>query len=332
MAKYQIIEAKWDKHEEVLKHIRRRVFVEEQQIPTDIEFDAEDEQATHLVAVDDARNCVGAARLLPSGQIGRMAVLSPHRGNGVGRMLLDAALERARADGQYGVFVHSPETVSAFFEKAGFIAVGTPFDESGTPHVKMTQELGVEFVPPEVNVRPVLNEVRETSPDVGSDAPPKGMIKIESVAECRDQVIEMTKYARRCVRIYSQELDPHLFDHSELAEILSEFARLSDHSEVLIMIHSSDRMVKTGHRLMTLMTRIPSKVHIRLVPEEQLEDERTFVVVDDHSTLLLSKSHQCVGFADYGNRPLTKQFADEFERHWKQSREDTYLRSIAMAG
>ena len=96
--------ADWERDAERLRRVRNEVFVAEQQVPLDIEFDGRDSEAAHFMAVDGHGQVIGTARLLPDGQIGRMAVLQRHRGRGIGRRLLDKAVETARDFGHWRVF------------------------------------------------------------------------------------------------------------------------------------------------------------------------------------------------------------------------------------
>lgn len=330
VASYQISEASWDEQGDILRDIRRAVFIEEQKIPQEIEWDGMDDEATHFLALDDDGRHVGTARFLPSGQIGRMAVLAPHRGNGVGRLLLDAAVDHARAHGYYGVFLHAQEYVSGFYDKAGFTVAGSPFVEAGIGHVKMTREFVVDFDPPEVSAQPLLAQVGQAVPDVIPDPAPEHAIELDAEAQCREQILAISKHARRDIRIYSHELDPQLFGDPDYGEFLSQFARRNAYVHVRILIHSSARMVQSGHRLLALRYRLPSKVQIRVVPEEQLDDERTFVLVDESGIVFLPKFHEYMGFADYDNAPLVNQFIHEFDGFWYRSREDPNLRPLSL--
>ncbi len=327
---YQVIEASWSEHEEVLKDIRRQVFIEEQEIPREIEWDGMDEEATHFLALNEAGAYVGTARFLPSGQIGRMAVLPTHRNHGVGRMLLDAAIDHARASSYYGVFLHAQDYVSGFYDKAGFTAVGSPFVEAGITHVKMTREFVVDFDPPQVDSAPELAQVRETSDEMIPQPVPEQAIQLDAEVECREQILALSQHARRTIRIYSQELDPALYDDVAYAEFLSQFARRNAYTHVRILIHDSTRMVQSGHRLLNLKYRLPSKIQIKLVPEEQLREQRAFLLLDGHGILYLPKFYEPIGFADYDNAPLVQQFTNEFDAFWNRGREDPNLRRLAL--
>ena len=142
-------EADWQTDGNQLSNIRRLVFIVEQKVPKDEEWDGKDEDSWHWLATDTKDVPIGTARLLPDGQIGRMAVLSHYRKFGVGAALLEQAVEKARHLGFSRVFLNAQSHALGFYERAGFVAQGEEFQEAGIPHYRMTQPL----TPPEDNVQ-----------------------------------------------------------------------------------------------------------------------------------------------------------------------------------
>jgi predicted GNAT family N-acyltransferase len=123
--------------------IRKRVFVEEQGVPEEMELDEFDLNARHALAYADSE-CIGTARLVTLsgsvgsiGRIGRMAVLPKYRCQGVGRRLLEALLKAAQSQDIKQVGLHAQVSVIPFYEQFGFIAQGDVFDEAGIPHRDM---------------------------------------------------------------------------------------------------------------------------------------------------------------------------------------------------
>jgi len=121
--------------------VRERVFIEEQAVPRDLEWDEWDEPSDHAIACDAAGNPVGTARLLPDGRIGRMAVLKEWRGKGVGAALLAAMLGRARERSMPCALLHAQIQAAGFYRRFGFSERGEEFEEAGIPHVEMTLDL-----------------------------------------------------------------------------------------------------------------------------------------------------------------------------------------------
>lgn len=123
--------------------IRRKVFVEEQSVPEDLECDAADAAAVHLLATLDGRP-VGTARLLidgPEGKIGRVAILPDCRGTGAGAALMRAALEELRARCVTTARLGAQTHALGFYEKLGFTAHGPIYDDAGIPHRDMSRPL-----------------------------------------------------------------------------------------------------------------------------------------------------------------------------------------------
>ena len=124
--------------------IRRRVFIEEQNVPEEIEMDAEDQRAFHALAIIDG-NAVGCGRMLEHGdgevKIGRMAVLPEFRKTGIGAEILRFLIERARGRGLRKAILHAQLTAEGFYLNEGFNPVGGVFDEAGIAHRKMERDL-----------------------------------------------------------------------------------------------------------------------------------------------------------------------------------------------
>ena len=131
----------WAADRAPLSAIRRTVFIEEQHVPEDMEWDEHDDSSVHFLAVDSTGNAVGCVRLLATGQISRLSVLEQHRTEGVGRALLNDAMGEATAKGLKEIFLHAQTHATSFYESAGFLVDGGIFVEAGIPHRLMVKTL-----------------------------------------------------------------------------------------------------------------------------------------------------------------------------------------------
>ena len=101
----------------------------------------------HLLQYGDDGELVGGliVRNVPgepaSWKIRQVAVKESLQGRGIGRILMDAAIDRAREEGVSGIVLHSRAPVVGFYEAIGFHVVGDPFEEVGIPHRKMTMAI-----------------------------------------------------------------------------------------------------------------------------------------------------------------------------------------------
>jgi predicted GNAT family N-acyltransferase len=133
----------WQDAKQDAYSIRKRVFIEEQGVPEEMELDEFDFHATHALAYADSE-CIGTARLVTLagsvasiGRIGRMAVLASCRGHGTGKQLLEALLKTSASQGIKQIELHAQVTVIPFYEQFGFVVQGDIYDEAGIPHRDM---------------------------------------------------------------------------------------------------------------------------------------------------------------------------------------------------
>jgi predicted GNAT family N-acyltransferase len=127
-----------------IQFVRKTVFQDEQGVEAAIEFDGQDDTAQHLIAYMDGMP-VGTARLRPISdrviKIERVAVLATYRGQGLGKQLMEAALEWVRSQNVSTAKIHAQLAVQSFYEKLGFQAQGAVFYEAGIPHIEMHKSL-----------------------------------------------------------------------------------------------------------------------------------------------------------------------------------------------
>jgi YbgC/YbaW family acyl-CoA thioester hydrolase len=144
-ATFHVTTGNWGDLGRDARRIRTAVFVEEQRIPADLEWDDADATAVHAVAYNRLEQAVGTGRLLQHApgvaRIGRMAVHRAIRGAGVGEGLLQALLEAAARRGDREVVLHAQRTAEAFYAGLGFTPQGKPFDEAGIAHIEMTRTI-----------------------------------------------------------------------------------------------------------------------------------------------------------------------------------------------
>jgi len=121
--------------------VRTEVFVHEQGVPLELERDEEDPHSDHVMAVNRAGEIVGTARLLRDGHIGRMAVLRPWRGCGIGSATLQRLVDRARQIGLSQVDLNAQSYAVPFYERLGFVVIGETFMDAGIPHRPMRHRI-----------------------------------------------------------------------------------------------------------------------------------------------------------------------------------------------
>ncbi|MCY1278998.1 Acetyltransferase [compost metagenome] len=139
MSEIHVRVADWQKDNADLRRIREAVFIAEQSVAPELEWDAEDADAVHFLAFE-RDYAIGTARLLPDGHIGRVSVLKDWRGLKVGDRLLQAVIVEAERRGLKRQMLSAQVHATAFYERHGFKVVSSEFLEAGIPHVDMVRE------------------------------------------------------------------------------------------------------------------------------------------------------------------------------------------------
>lgn len=127
------------------REIRRRVFVEEQSVPPELEWDGLDGEARHFIAYDEDGSPVGTARMRlvgPAAKAERVAVLASARGRDGGRALMQAIESAARDEGKQLMRLNAQVAVVPFYEKLGYRPEGDVFVEAGIEHRAMHKVIG----------------------------------------------------------------------------------------------------------------------------------------------------------------------------------------------
>ncbi len=128
-----------------IETIRRLVFQREQGVAVEIDFDGQDESSEQIIAYLDNKP-VGTARIRyldnRTAKIERLAVLSIARGQGIGKKIMEKALEVVAKKDIKEVLIHAQEYIKGLHQQLGFEQEGERFEEAGISHVKMRKKLG----------------------------------------------------------------------------------------------------------------------------------------------------------------------------------------------
>ncbi|WP_411843694.1 GNAT family N-acetyltransferase [Salinicoccus sp. HZC-1] len=131
-----------EQYEQCLE-IRKRVFVEEQNVPMDREIDEHEDFSIHILLKDDTP--LGTVRYRPLSKetikVERMAVLPEARGLKLGRRLMDFVHEHAKHYGYEKSRLGAQKHAASFYEKLGYHVASDEFEDAGIPHVYMERNL-----------------------------------------------------------------------------------------------------------------------------------------------------------------------------------------------
>ena len=140
-AEFSVQRVSWKQAHTVLGAIRKAVFVDEQRVPEELEWDGRDDGCIQVLATAADGEAIGTGRLLPDGHIGRMAVLKDWRGQGAGRAMLRRLIEAARERGHREVALSAQVHALEFYRAEGFEPEGAVYEEAGISHQAMRLRL-----------------------------------------------------------------------------------------------------------------------------------------------------------------------------------------------
>ncbi len=292
----------WQRDSAILSEIRRRVFIEEQDVPEDLEWDDADNDAQHWLAFYN-NEPVATARMLRNGHIGRMAVLVRARKHGVGSQILRTILEAAAQQQLREVYLHAQIHALPFYEKLGFIAEGPEFFDANIPHRTM---------------RLILRQQRMLGNDAGRFI----------VKDRADVALQIARQSRRHLCLLSHTLDHELFDNDDFASAISQLARASRFSEIRLLVFDVKPLVERGHRLLDLCRRLSTTLHIRRADCEPEDIKENFIVADDRGVLCYALREPEKAWADFNNRPLAEDYIAQFDELWNRGINDPELRLL----
>ncbi|MCG8435383.1 MAG: GNAT family N-acetyltransferase [Gammaproteobacteria bacterium] len=306
---FHIEKAGWPEEEGAIRAVRETVFIREQQVPEEIEWDGIDPNSLHVIAYDHQNKPIGTGRLQPSGKIGRIAVLRDYRGKGIGGKILEALIEEARQRNHIECHLHAQTQALDFYAHYGFVEEGEEFEEAEIPHKLM---------------RLTLREANE------DDEPKRTFVALSTMAENRDAVIELAKIARRSIAIFTHDLEPELYAASEFLESVRQMVIGTRFAQVRILLKDTTRAVKDGHRLTDLVKHLSSYMEIRKPHPDYMDLAETFMVVDEVGLLYRTLATRPEGIADPHDPSQAREKLRLFDTIWLKSEQDPEMRRLGI--
>ena len=299
--------AEWQTDLEDIRAIRNNVFVDEQRVPVELEWDGHDEESNHWLALDADNNPLGTVRMLADGHIGRMAVLKDARNQGIGTQLLKAATEFAQQQQLFEIYLYAQTQAIPFYQQQGFEQQGEEFMDAGIPHFTMRKQ---------------LVEKRQVGLHGGKFAIKK--------PELHQAIIELITQTERQLRILSYDLDSDVFDTPSMKDAVSALARHSRFSEIRILVADTSRIVKSGHLLLELQRRLPTSIHIRKLHDPAHHVKDNLVIADNTAVISQSVKEPEICWGNFNNRPIAEDNTALFDDLWNHALEDSDLRRLEI--
>ncbi len=294
MTGVRVVNANWEKERVALKQIREQVFVKEQNVHKELEWDGLDGQALHFIAFKDEQ-AVGCARLLENKKISRMAVLKEYRNQGIGRQIIDH-IKRYASQKRYTLLQLSAQCHAfEFYRQSGFNAHSSPYEDADIPHINM--------------------ECRVFSQDSGLDYTTNQDTKLYHgihPIEALGYLDIMLSQCKRTLTLCISDLSHPLCRNPSLLRKIQLLARKNRHFKTHILIGQYQPSYN-DHTLFKMMNRLSSFVEIRTCKDSI----NNHWVIDDTAWFEFdgNESRAC-----YSDRARTKHFMERFNRWWHHAK------------
>lgn len=247
----------WSEGKSALTNIRQKVFIEEQQVPSDLEWDNEDSGATHFLGKEGNRP-VACARLLKDGKLGRVAVLKDYRAHGWGSRLLRAAEAYLKDLKRNRIYLDAQAASYMFYFENGYRPETEMFWDANIPHIRMSK---------------VLNRPASASQQyiLGQD---EKLHKSEQPAASAVWFQLASNLAHREIHIRLNDEAHPLFNNTACISSLSRFL-LSSHQSQIKLLLSREIPGISEHPLLQLQQRTSSRFKVK-VSEQNASNHITF--------------------------------------------------------
>lgn len=319
-----ILTTSWQENHEHISDIRRTVFIEEQNVSEDEEWDDRDmlESTTHFLVIKDTspqnpniKTALGTARILASGKIGRVAVLKTHRRQGIGTLLVSSAIKAALTMRYTNIYLDAQLSAIEMYAALGFVTEGDIFLDAGIEHKRMVLQLSQD------TFRMIYGDARQI---------------IGNMHDAQQHLIQQCNHAHKTINLLTEHLRPQLYAASELVDAISKLARKSRHARIRILIKNSRMASSTSHALIALSQRLSSAIEVRVLTKNSRESqtegtEHNYLICDKQHIVRFTNEEKTMGHADYNAMAEIKHLTNSFNYLWESHSEpDPNLRRLSL--
>lgn len=307
----------WQENHERISSIRRTVFIEEQNVSEDEEWDDRDmlDSTQHFLIMQDEETAIGTARILASGKIGRVAVLKAYRRQGMGKRLIRSAIKAALAMRYTNIYLDAQLPAMEMYASLGFVAEGEIFLDADIEHKRMVLQLSQD------NLSVIYDNTRQA---------------IDNTYNAQQHLIQQCEHAHKEINILTEHLRPQLYATTELVGAISKLARKSRHARIRILIKDPSMTPSTSHALIALSQRLSSAIEVRVLTKNSREShtegtEHNYLICDKHHIVHFKQEEKAMGHANYRAMAEIKHLTNSFTYLWENhSEHDPNLRRLSL--
>jgi predicted GNAT family N-acyltransferase len=292
------------------------VFVHEQQVPVEVEWDGLVPDCVEAVAETVECDVIGTGRLQATGKIGRMAVLADWRGRGVGAALLRVLMDEARSRGLAEVYLNAQSHVVDFYARYGFGVEGEEFEEAGIPHRRMRCRFQGETMP----------ELQGAS----SNLSPGTRTLLGGREEFAEAVAMVSSRAQRALAIFTPRLEPGVYDTPQFIESVKRLVLSRSHARIRVLISDAIGSGQSANRFLFLGRRLSTFIEFRELADQFQDRDDAFLIADDNALVYRARSDRWEGILDTDERRMARMYLEQFDLMWQSSENTRELRELRI--
>lgn len=146
--------------------------------------------------------------------------------------------------------------------------------------------------------------------------------ELTNLDEIRLQVTAITYAAKRTLAIFTQDLEPALYDHDPLLEAIKRLVLARSHARVRVLIADPMRAIRDGNRFVSMARRLTSHIDLRNVPKELRTNGSAFIIADNDSFVFRAQANTWFGTSEVGDRLATARHLTYFDSVWSAADSD----------
>ena len=307
----------WEASEQSISAIRRQVFIEEQNVPVELELDGKDADAKHWLAFSDSDSPIATARLTPDGKVGRMAVLKPYRDKGVGSAIMRKMIDYAVQEGIAELTLSAQRKAIPFYQGFGFVTNSDFYEEAGITHkaMRLSLQLQQQRYQHHNKQQQLLSEERQHKPLTNNE-------------DFFNAALALIQRAHTKIRIFSDRLLPELYDDKQLCDAIYNFVTGTPSAHVEILVRDIEWLGQHSHRLHEMGLRLSSHIEFRKLNRDSTTLHNEFLLIDNTGILYRQNPRRFEGYTVQYAPLEASELAEDFDNLWRDGELDPALRRL----
>jgi len=168
-------------------------------------------------------------------------------------------------------------------------------------------------------------------PDPIEQAKTRGVRQVlATVEDVRAAVVDVTGVATRTLSIFTDDLEPQIYDHDDFLETLKRFILARSFARVRVLIQDPNPVIKNGSRFVSMGRRLNSYIEFRDVKPEFRGRPEAYFIADDHALVYRARAESWEGMADTYEPSVARVYLSKFETLWNACEIEPQLRQLQL--